>query len=141
MNSEPDERLLRFAEKLADGEAVDWGELRLNDPDLAQAFDRFRELDVLSTAHRSAAPQNASADAPTASWPPAPLFHWGTIQAREKIGEGGFAWVYRAWDPALEREVALKLSRPDRPPTATSIQRWLDEARRLAKVRHPNVVM
>src|SRR5262249_32136840 len=54
--------------------------------------------------------------------------------------EGGFAWVYRAWDPALEREVALKLSRPDQPPTATSIQGWLDEARRLAKVRHPNVV-
>jgi serine/threonine protein kinase len=47
--------------------------------------------------------------------------------------------VYRAWDPELEREVAIKILHPhvaDR----TLKQRLLQEGRALAKVRHPNVV-
>ncbi len=65
-------------------------------------------------------------------------FEWGPLQVLEKLGEGSFGEVYRARDPALGREVALKLLRGDE--ATGSTDDWLDEARRLAKVRHPNVL-
>ena len=34
---------------------------------------------------------------------------WGNLEIREHVGRGRFGDVYRAWDPALDREVALKL--------------------------------
>jgi hypothetical protein len=57
---------------------------------------------------------------------------WGQFELREQVGSGSFGTVYRAWDPKLDREVAVKLLRHT---TA-----WLDEGRLLARVRHPNVV-
>jgi eukaryotic-like serine/threonine-protein kinase len=60
---------------------------------------------------------------------------WGPLELREEIGRGHFGTVYRAWDPALERQVALKLLRDSS--GATEIIR---EGRLLARVRHPNVV-
>src|SRR6185369_11601876 len=37
---------------------------------------------------------------------------WGELVLLECVGAGGGADVWRAWDPGLEREVALKLMRP-----------------------------
>src|SRR5215470_15616904 len=34
---------------------------------------------------------------------------WGALECRRKIAGGRFGTVYLAWDPALEREVALKV--------------------------------
>jgi len=63
------------------------------------------------------------------------LFRWGPLTVRRAIGEGQFGEVYAAWDPRLEREVALKLRR-----SQAGTLRWLDEARSLARVQHPHVV-
>jgi serine/threonine-protein kinase len=55
------------------------------------------------------------------------------------IGSGGFAGVWRAYDPLLERYVALKLPRftaDDEKPA----RRFLNEAKTAAKLRHPNIV-
>ena len=64
---------------------------------------------------------------------------WGGLFILEKIGGGSFGQVYRAWDPALDREVALKLLRLAQPssPKADAVVR---EGRLLAKLRHPNVI-
>src|SRR5215471_11887340 len=114
MTTGKDDRLLRLAEMMAEGIPVDWDELRREDPELAASVDRFRELEALSTAHRNASQEIGQIADRTVSAPrEQPLFLWGDIQALEKIGEGGFAEVYRAWDPALEQEVALKLPRAD----------------------------
>ncbi|HUK64322.1 MAG TPA: serine/threonine-protein kinase, partial [Dongiaceae bacterium] len=64
------------------------------------------------------------------------LFAWGSLRVRGRLGEGSFGEVFAAWDPALQREVALKLRRAE---AGTLL--WLDEARALARVRHPNVLV
>src|SRR5262245_54804166 len=65
---------------------------------------------------------------------------WGQFQLLQKVGQGGFGEVYRAWDPTLEREVALKLLLPRGQDQDTQVTAILREARLLARVRHPNVV-
>ncbi len=62
------------------------------------------------------------------------LTRWGQFDLREPVGSGSFGTVYRAWDPKLDREVAVKLLR--RTTAATRI----GEGRLLARIRHPNVV-
>lgn len=52
------------------------------------------------------------------------------------IGRGGMGEVLRAWDPTLNRHVALKLLRSDDPELE---ERMLREARLQARVSHPNV--
>ena len=52
------------------------------------------------------------------------------------LGRGATGEVVRAWDPELEREVALKILRRDDPALARRMQR---EARLQARVDHPNV--
>ena len=65
------------------------------------------------------------------------LFHWSHLEVREKIGEGGFGEVFRAHDPVLRREVALKLGRRDRPAANAEM---IAEARSMARLRHPNIL-
>src|SRR5262249_31995320 len=70
---------------------------------------------------------------------------WGPLRILERIGQGGFGEIYRAFDPTLQREVALKLLRPDRAGAGAAGQvvdaeRILAEARRLATIRHPNIL-
>ena len=64
---------------------------------------------------------------------------WGSLELRGEIGRGTFGTVYRAWDPRLEIDVALKLSNvPVEPAGAPSSA--IKEGQLLAQVRHPNVV-
>jgi tRNA A-37 threonylcarbamoyl transferase component Bud32 len=56
------------------------------------------------------------------------------------LGEGRHAIVYRAFDPLLERQVALKLPRREGKLRARALERLLGEARALARLRHPRIV-
>ncbi len=64
----------------------------------------------------------------------------GPYTILEPSGRGGMASVFRALDPRLGREVALKVLTPDREPRAGRRERFLREARALARIDHPNVV-
>jgi len=57
------------------------------------------------------------------------------------LGAGGMGVVYAAYDPNLERRVAIKLLRPELSSASASIQdRLVREARVMARLSHPNVV-
>jgi tetratricopeptide (TPR) repeat protein len=57
----------------------------------------------------------------------------------ELVGAGGMGEVYSAFDPQLDRKVALKILRAAAP-DALEVARLLREARSLARLSHPNVV-
>ncbi len=64
----------------------------------------------------------------------------GRYQIIEPLGTGGMATVYKAYQPSLEREVALKVLRPGFAEDPEFFQRFQREARSIAKLRHPHIV-
>src|SRR5690242_4868554 len=63
----------------------------------------------------------------------------GGYIVRDLLGSGGMARVYKGYDPALDREVAIKvISTAGQPPDF--ISRFQREARVVARLRHPNIV-
>ncbi len=56
------------------------------------------------------------------------------------LGRGGFATVYRARDTALGRDVALKALAPHLAEDAEVRRRFVQEAQRIAQLRHPHIV-
>ena len=63
----------------------------------------------------------------------------GTYQIVEKIGEGGMGTVYRAVDQLVERQVAIKVLRPDIARNAELFERFRTEAVALARLNHPSI--
>jgi serine/threonine protein kinase len=65
----------------------------------------------------------------------------GRYELRERIGAGGMGIVYAAWDPELDRRVAIKFIRPGRAVSPELLARRLRrEAQAMARLRHDNVV-
>lgn len=64
----------------------------------------------------------------------------GSYRAERVLGQGAMGVVLLCRDMRLEREVAIKLIHPDYVTSPESHQRFLEEARAMARVRHENVV-
>lgn len=64
----------------------------------------------------------------------------GKYQIIEPLGEGGMATVYKAFDPALERYVAIKIIRAVNQIDSDFLIRFQREARALAKLDHPYIL-
>ncbi len=64
----------------------------------------------------------------------------GKYRILENIGSSGIATVYRAYDPSLNREVALKVLHAYFAQERELVQRFLDEMGTIARLRHPNIV-
>ena len=125
MIDDDNSRLTALAGAILDGTPVDWqaadaGATRHDRPLVRQ----LKAIAAIVQVHRADTPDR-----------------WGPLRLLDRIGRGAFGEVYRAWDPRLDREVALKLVQADpsaSPPRAPSI---IEEGRLLARVRHPNVVI
>jgi tetratricopeptide (TPR) repeat protein len=64
----------------------------------------------------------------------------GRFVLLERLGQGGMGIVYSAYDPKLDRRVALKLLHARAGHDERAYMRLMHEARALARLSHPNVV-
>lgn len=63
----------------------------------------------------------------------------GNYRVVAKIGDGGMGTVYRALDEMLDRDVALKVMKPELTRQAALHERFRQEAVALARLHHPNI--
>jgi len=63
----------------------------------------------------------------------------GRFQILGKIGEGAFGQVFKAHDPQLDRDVAIKLPRRGTLSRPGDLERFLREAKAAANMHHPNI--
>jgi uncharacterized protein (TIGR03067 family) len=92
---------------------------------------------------RSPEAQTTGGDAnalPAATGETGALHQIGRFEVRACLGEGAFGTVFRAYDPQLEREVALKVPRPGTLVSPRRIERFLGDAKSAARLRHPHIV-
>jgi serine/threonine protein kinase len=73
------------------------------------------------------------------TWSKGSLGTLGRFQIRERLGDGGFGQVYLAFDPRLDRDVALKVLKQTDPGQRV-MERFFREARAAARLDHPNIV-
>jgi eukaryotic-like serine/threonine-protein kinase len=66
--------------------------------------------------------------------------HLGRFRVDSLIGSGGFAWVYKGYDPELDIPVAIKVLKPQYAGEETFETRFRGEASTAAKLRHPNII-
>ena len=64
----------------------------------------------------------------------------GKFALKEIVGRGAFGIVYRAWDTEHQRDVALKVLRPEQLSRPGVVDRLLREARSTADLDHPHIV-
>ena len=115
-----------LAQAVADGASVDWADAEAGARDPAER-DAIRNLRIVSgivQVHRGASDEDPAT-------PNAMPDSWGHLKILGCVGRGVFGTVYRALDPHLDREVALKLLHGNAD---------FDEGRMSARIRHPNVV-
>lgn len=124
MNKSEFEKLIAA---IADGEDADLSALATG----SEAKGLLR-LQSLAKAFKQAPSSNAQDNRPT-------LFSWRHLAVKELLGSGAFGQVYRAYDPILRRDVALKLSHAEPDQNAIG-QVVATEARRMARLRHPNIL-
>jgi WD40 repeat protein len=154
-----DELADRFLERLQAGDEPDRDELILMHPDLAeeleQALDFIEMLHDVGADAKVARQSTSEATAATTGQtptgiespaaaatvpipPPGPgpgdghPSHVGRYRLDEYLGQGSFCKVYKAYDPKIERFVALKVGR-----SASILEQ---DAKAAAMLRHPNIV-
>ncbi len=106
-------------------------------------IDEGPEVVVVSAADVTPVPETPGTETPrppkqpsAASGIPDVL---GPYQVKSKLGEGGMGAVYEGYDPQLDRRVAIKVLAPRLAQNEEFVQRFLAEARAIARVAHPNV--
>lgn len=147
-----DPQVIEVAEAIADGVAVDWSTVH-DSADPQDAAHPKRELEIiaaLAAVHRqfSASGEGGSLgdvlSGTTTGGLPVPSamngVPWGPLLVLDRVGGGSFGTVFRAWDPTLEHEVALKRLRLPAEAPRSQIASVVREGQLLARVRHENVI-
>lgn len=95
--------------------------------------DDFLETPAVEAFAPDVAPSNST----TFNTPPT---QFGRYEVVKPLGQGGMATVYQAKDPTLDRLVAIKVIHPHLAHEANFGQRFLQEAKTVAALRHPGII-
>jgi serine/threonine protein kinase len=129
MNKDEQKRIEQLAAKINDGDdsiVIDDG---FESEDSEKLFLALKKINQVSQIIRRQAEFKGIKENQT----------WAHLKLKEKIGQGGIGEVYRAYDSVLDCDVAVKfLNRKSQ--LYVSKQQFLQEARNMAKVRHPHVL-
>jgi serine/threonine-protein kinase len=128
----PDQWLTDLGASIADGESIDWAaaDARATAPADRDLLERLKLVERITRGHELPA-ERVDSDG---------LNTWGPFTGLTRIGRGTFGDVYRATDPRLDRVVALKLLRRRESGHSAEDSAVIEEARLMARVRHPHVV-
>ena len=149
-----DRRLAALTWAVADRDDVDWAvaESSARNPEDRNFIQQLRRIARLGQIFREQGDtqlqtglEEPGPDLPT-TLPSPPAVNvlaagepksWRHLKIRGALGGGAFGTVFRAWEPRLEREVALKLLHHLDSAAEDAV---VEEASLLARVHHPNVV-
>ena len=88
-------------------------------------------------------PPSNSGDGTPPPWQPPTLAELGKLLPQfridELLGQGGMGAVYKAYQPSLDRWVAIKLLSADYSSDAAFVANFIREAQLLAKLNHPRI--
>ena len=138
MAHNPDDAwLLALGTAVCDQQQINWEQAEQRSRDLEQQHlvHQLRDVAAIVKAHRTLVSPDRSVLGPATN--PTPVSEWRHLIVFECLGGGAFGRVYRAWDPRLDRVVAVKLLIRGKDHAASP----LAEARHLAQIRHSNVVV
>jgi eukaryotic-like serine/threonine-protein kinase len=105
------------------------------DSDLDRHLDRLME-----SAYAALAGPGAGVARSEPPLPPERPERIGPYQVLGLLGRGGTSLVWKALDPDLGREIAIKVVDPRHAPGGTLARRFLDEARLCGRLAHPGIV-
>ncbi|HUE76247.1 MAG TPA: protein kinase [Chloroflexota bacterium] len=149
MRDEIQDRLADVAAAVADWQPLDWNSVESSAGNATERalirrlraiseIGRFHsDLTFDNTTSRSTSLDNLLPQAESENTTPV---SWGPLKILERVGRGRFGDVFRAWDPNLDREVALKLLKRREVDPVGEDRIVVEEGRLMARVRHPNVV-
>ena len=96
------------------------------------------ETVTLDLTHALPKPPSSETTPWVETWSKGTLGTLGRFQLRERLGDGSFGQVYLAYDPRLDRDVALKVLKLS-DPNERVMERFFREARAAARLNHPNI--
>lgn len=105
-----------------------------------EMLHRVVEAELVTVADIGGLPSEGDRPGPGPLAGELPLQKVGRFQLLEQLGCGAFGIVYLGWDPATDREVAVKIPRFETLSSAELRRRFEQEARAAAKLDHPNIV-
>jgi hypothetical protein len=111
-----------IALSVADGDPTEWSTVPSDD-----VMPHLKELEKIAAFHRSLDQ-------------PAGTRRWGRLVLREVLGSGTRGEVWRAWDPELRREIAVKMLPVVKAGRPEIVEALIREGELTARVRHENVV-
>lgn len=129
-----------FLTRRARGDAVSESALLAQHPDLAgelrEHLEMLRDLRPAGSRIEDLLAQGIL----TPSADPRYVGEFGAYKIVEFVGRGGMGIVLKAYEPSLDRTVALKLLRPELAADQAALTRFEREAKAAAGLRHPNIV-
>lgn len=136
-------RLLdEYLKELHAGQVPDRERLLASHPELAEMLGCLEGLDRLASPPfaKETLPPLAPGEEAVPEGPPGGTTDFGPYQLLHEIGRGGMGVIWKARQKELDRVVAVKMILANQLASREQIERFVAEAKTMAKLHHPHIV-